>query len=106
MSDILDPKRQEKDKKKQNSKRKKELSDWRKVLSLPEGRRIVWRLFGISGLYRDPMTGNSQTFYNIGAQKIGRWIQDEIFEANNQMFAQIQSEAISAVKSQEEEQDE
>ena len=107
MTDILDLEVQRKRDKARQEARKKEIGDIKKLLLIPEFRRVVWRVIGRSGYYDNPMTGNSQTFYNIGAQQVGKWILDEVFEADPNAFAQIQNEAISAAKSKkEEEQDE
>lgn len=41
----------------------------------------MWELLSQTGMYRDPMTGNSQTFYNLGAQRIGRWLTERLHVA-------------------------
>jgi len=107
MSDILDIKQRiEKEKKvekKQEDLRKRELSDIRKVISFPEGRRFMWRLWGEAGIYTDSFTGNSQTFYNEGRRSLGLMILRDVLEAEPKAFAQIQSEFVSEANSNKEE---
>lgn len=103
MADILDTKLNDKLKEKQEKLKRREENDWKKLLSMPEFRRVVIWILGISGYFNDPMTGNSQTFYNVGMQNIARKILSKVFEANPNAFAQMQSELVSEVKSQKEE---
>ena len=41
------------------------------LMSSPRGRRIVWRILGITGIYRSSFTGNSETFFREGGRSIG-----------------------------------
>lgn len=48
-------------------------SDLSKVLSMREGRRVMWRLFCLAGIADelfDPMN-NSQTQFNLGKRSVG-----------------------------------
>jgi len=61
-------------------------SDIKKILSLPEGRRIVWRILGKSKMFHSCFTGNSTTFYNEGARDLGLSITEWIMEADPQLY--------------------
>lgn len=52
--------------------------DFKWIMSDERGRRFMWDLLGECGMYRDPMTGNSQTFYNLGQQRVGRWLTERL----------------------------
>lgn len=85
-------------------RRIKELSDIRKVLSLAEGRRLYWRLMSRAGAFHSPYTGeNNATNKNCGRQEIGFFLLDELLEASPSTFTQMQREAKSEAKKQEEE---
>ena len=42
------------------------------------GQRFVWRLLGMTGVFRNPFTGNSETFFRCGEQNIGQQLMSEI----------------------------
>lgn len=44
------------------------------ALAQPQVRRFLCRILEDSGYFRDPFTGNSETFYRCGEQKTGRRI--------------------------------
>lgn len=48
--------------------------DFKWLMSDERGRRFMWELLTECRVYHDPMTGNSQTFYNLGQQRVGRWL--------------------------------
>jgi hypothetical protein len=76
--------------------REREVSDLRKVLSLPEGRRLVWRLMAASKLFQSTYTGQSnETFFNEGKRAIGTLIFADIQEAKLEAFQVMQREAMS-----------
>lgn len=60
-------------------KTKERAEDIQWLMGNVRGRRIVWGFLDKSGLRREPMTGNSQTFYNLGAMSLGRDLEGEIF---------------------------
>lgn len=83
--------------------RLKTIDDVRKILKTPEGRRFIWRLWGMCGIFRNPFTANAnQTGFNAGRMSIGQEILADVNDASVSAFAQIQNEHISALKSKEE----
>lgn len=44
------------------------------LMELPQGRRVMWRLLGIAGLYRNPMLGDGDALTNFrcGKQAVGQ----------------------------------
>jgi hypothetical protein len=55
--------------------------DIRKVLSRPEGRRVIWWLLGITGFYVDRFNGNSRDYYDKGKKSIGAQLHTRIVSA-------------------------
>jgi hypothetical protein len=73
--DPLDLAGQERDREAKSLKgkveRDEEAADFKWLMSDARGRRFMWRLLGITGLYRSSFTGNSTTFYNEGMRNVG-----------------------------------
>jgi hypothetical protein len=61
-------------------KRKSSLEeeDLRKVMSLPEGRRTMWRILCNTGMRRSSFTGNSETYFREGERNVGLRLQQEL----------------------------
>jgi len=55
------------------------VEDVKWLMGSVRGRRIVWALLDRSGIRKEAMTGNSQTFYNLGLMVLGRELESEIF---------------------------
>lgn len=66
--------------------------DWRWLMSSKQGRRIVWRILSLTGLFRTSFTGNSQTFFNEGERHIGLVLQGKIGKADRRQFAAMYQE--------------
>jgi hypothetical protein len=76
----------------QRLKRINELDDIRAVLSTPQGRRVVWRILGMTHLYKESFTGNSTTFYNEGQRSIGLQLLGELTAADPLAYVKLQQE--------------
>lgn len=50
------------------------------VMTTPLGRHFVWALLGETGIFSQPFTGNSGTFFNCGRQDIGHKLQAQLEE--------------------------
>ena len=64
--------------KEQKNKRSKEIEDLRYVLNDKRGRRVINRLLEKTGVYRNPFTGNSETYFRCGEMNIGQFIIAEV----------------------------
>lgn len=81
-------------------KRDREDGDLRKILSIPEGRRLIWKILSETGIYRSSFTGNSETFYNEGRRRIGLFILEEIMKVKPEAYTQMQQEAAFEAKAE------
>lgn len=52
--------------------RDQEKADFAWLMSDKRGRRFMWRLLERTGVYRNPFTGNSETFFRCGAMNVGQ----------------------------------
>lgn len=105
--DLIRQKVDEKKERRAELRRIKDLNDIRKVLSIPEGRRVWWKLMAKAGAFRTPYTGETNsTMRNCGEQAIGFFMLSELMDANPQSFAQMQREFKAELKRQEEEEKE
>jgi hypothetical protein len=68
------------------------LNDVRHVLSSVQGRRFVWRILDMAGVYRSSFTGNSTTFFNEGARNIGLRVLSDVMDAKPEAFLLMQQE--------------
>lgn len=72
--------------------RDRELADLCKVLSIPEGRRLIWRFMGAAGVFRSSFTGDERTNFNEGRREIGLLILGDVMAAKPDAFTQMQRE--------------
>jgi hypothetical protein len=110
--EFLDPKdvkKQEEAEAKFNRERKLRISDLRKILSTPEGRRFVWNELSRTKVFAPSFSLNSsQTSYNEGERSVGIALLADVMEAKPEAFYQSYCKANSkekAVKTQEESND-
>lgn len=87
-------KKEEQEKRLENEKLEREilLNDVRHVLSSVQGRRFVWRILDMAGVYRSSFTGNSTTFFNEGARNIGLRVLSDVMDAKPEAFLLMQQE--------------
>ena len=69
-----------------------ETDDWKWLMSTPRGRRIVWRILSLTGMFRSSFTGNSQTFFNEGERNVGLKLQASVAKADQAQFAAMYQE--------------
>jgi len=71
--------------------RDKQKKDLREVLDTEAGKRLLWRVLGECGIHRDPFSTNALTMAsNVGAQRVGRFIECEIAEVCPEKFLEMQ----------------
>lgn len=51
--------------------RDQEKADFAWLMSDKRGRRFMWRMLEVTGVYRTSFTGNSTTFFNEGMRNVG-----------------------------------
>ena len=84
--------------------RARETGDMRKVLSMSEGRRVIWKLLSEAGIFRDPFNQNSNlTSYALGQKERGLTLLSMVMEADASAFYQMHRESYSEIKSKEKE---
>lgn len=77
----------------QKHERSKEVEDFSWVMADARGRRFMYRLLEQTGLYRNPFTGNSHTFFNCGQMNVGQWLMSEIHEHTPDAYMAMINEA-------------
>jgi hypothetical protein len=91
--DPLDLAGQERDREAKTLKgkveRDEEAADFKWLMSDARGRRFMWRLLGLTGLYRNPFTGNSETFFRCGSMSIGQKYLAEITELTPEAYLKM-----------------
>jgi hypothetical protein len=60
------------------TERNGQIEDFKWLMSDKRGRRFVWRLLEMTGVYRTSFTGNSTTFFNEGQRNIGLMVVNEV----------------------------
>lgn len=77
----------------QKKLRERHLDDIRKVASTEHGRRVIWWVLSLGGIYRDPFNpSGSVTNLNIGKQQVARSVMSDLMEADEELFFQMQRE--------------
>lgn len=65
----------------------------RRLLSKPDGRRLVWGLLAETGLFENPHTGNAlDTAFRAGMMSVGQSMLARIEAADKRSFLQMQEE--------------
>lgn len=78
--------------------RQREIDDLRKVLAIPQGRRLLWRILAEARIFRRSYASgaaNSETFFNEGRRDLGLMVLEEINQAKPDAFSTMQHEAMS-----------
>lgn len=103
MSDFQNTAKQEDQEEKLKRIQRRDENDLKKVLSLPEGRRLCRRIFASTQMFTSCFTGNSTTFYNEGKRDIGLSLTAWIMDVNPEAFHQMMKEHYSEIKKEKEE---
>lgn len=85
---------------KEKDRERRQDDDLRVVLSLPEGRRFIWRIMGWSGYLENPTHARGDmTHQNIGRGDCGRMLLSEIVRVDERAYLLMQQEAWKQAKS-------
>jgi hypothetical protein len=88
-------------------RRARDIDDLQKTLKTPEGRRLIRRILEEAGIFRASFSQNSMlTAFNEGKRDVGLWLIRDIDESDPNMYAQIQREYYSELKSKKAKQEE
>jgi hypothetical protein len=82
---------------KRERRRQRDVNDLRVVLKIPEGRRYIWKLWGITGVFRASYTPKdaNYTAFKEGQRDIGLALLSDINDASPTALAQMRSEYLS-----------
>ncbi len=58
------------------------------------GKKVIWHILGLCGIYASSFTGNSTTFYNEGKRDIGLDVLRMLEDADDTIYARLQLEMI------------
>jgi len=99
MEEFYDTDKQKKVEEKQERDEQRFDNDMKKILSMPEGRRMFHRFFRDCGIHTSSFTGNSTTFFKEGERNIGLiWLR-HIMKAKPEAYTQMIQENYSEIKS-------
>jgi len=73
--------------------RLQEMTDLRKLLSLPEGRRFLWRLIERCKIYQSIWAEGTGIHFNEGQRNVGLFVMHEVIAADNTALLKMMSEA-------------
>ena len=74
--------------------RETEIADVKWLMSSPRGRRLVWRLLAISGVFQSSFDQNSMKMaFNEGRRNFGNQLFDEVMTFCPEMFPVMQRDA-------------
>lgn len=76
-----------------SQQRRQELDDVLALMRSPSGRRFVWRLLSLCGVYQTSFTGNSGTFFNEGQRNVGLQVLGDVHETALDEFLVMMKEA-------------
>jgi hypothetical protein len=80
----------------------RDVADMQELLKIPRFRRLLWRIWTITGIYRTPFSTNALNMAQAcGVQAVGQGLLADVNAADPNAFAQIQREYISEQKSKE-----
>jgi hypothetical protein len=76
--------------------RERDLSDIKKILDLPEGRRFLWRVLSEAKVFISCFNDNNTTMaYLEGRRDVGLFVLNELTTANKNALSKIQNEYFS-----------
>ena len=93
-----DPKAVVEASRRERDRAKREAADLRWIMSDARGRRFIWRMLGITGIFRSSFTGNSETFFREGERNVGLKLLTEVTRDANDLYLTAQQEAAEEAK--------
>lgn len=76
------------------------INDWRRVLNLVEGRRVVYSMLRACGHRTNAFVQNDpySTAYNCAMRALGNWIEDRVRASEPALYEQMKQEYEAEVK--------
>lgn len=95
------------DSQKRERRRSRDVNDLRKVLAIPEGRRYIWKLWGLTGVFRSSYTPKdaNMTAFREGQRDVGLALLQDINDASPTALSQMRSEYLSELNAEKKEVD-
>lgn len=69
-----------------------EVEDLKWLMSDKRGRRHIYNLLAFTGVFRNPFTGNSETFFRCGMMNVGQKYLGDINEHTPERYQQMVTE--------------
>jgi hypothetical protein len=90
------------DETKRKRRKAREVNDLRDILALPQGRRYIWKLWGLTGVFRASYApkDSNLTAFREGQRDIGLALLQDINEASPTALGQMRSEYLSELNSE------
>lgn len=85
--------------------REKLLSDVRAVMRTEAGRNVLWHCMELGRIFADPFTGNSETFFRLGEQKVSREIYLLVKTADIDALHALENTRLAEARQQREKED-
>lgn len=73
-------------------KAENEVKDLQWVMSDKRGRRFIWSLLGMTGVFRISYTGNSETFFREGMRNVGVMLLDQLKTHCDELYIAMERE--------------
>lgn len=90
MTDILNYQRYIKEQEKTESRELDQLkNDVTRVFGSSEGKRILYHVLAMCGIYSDCFTGNAHTYYYEGRRSVGLELLELIMETDPEIYIQL-----------------
>lgn len=72
-----------------------EIEDLKWLMSDKRGRRFIWSLLAFTGVFRNPFTGNSETFFRCGEMNVGQKYLGDINQHAPERYNQMVTEHVN-----------
>ena len=70
-----------------------EKDDLKKIMSLPEGKRFLWRMLSHCGVFRSSVEhSGSMTYFNEGRRDVGLYLINELHAADSMALSKLMQE--------------
>ncbi len=89
IKNAADEVRIKEDRQTQKIRQDKDDNDLRFLLSSDQGRRFIWRILELCGIYKSSFTGSSETFFLEGQRNIGLKLISEVLRVDPESYLKM-----------------